>query len=72
MSFKCSLAIHPCPIQFSRVEFQLLSRIACQVDGEPWTQDPGTITITRKDQQAILLRRPRAAASQAATTASRD
>jgi diacylglycerol kinase (ATP) len=40
--------------QASRVEFVLSSPIAMQVDGEPWVQKPGRISVSHRNRAMML------------------
>eukprot|EP00050_Salpingoeca_kvevrii_P011830 m.18227 g.18227 ORF g.18227 m.18227 type:complete len:971 (-) comp3654_c0_seq1:216-3128(-) len=49
--------------QFRELTIHLSAQVPVQVDGEPWKQPAGTITIRRKPQQAIMLQHPKKALS---------
>lgn len=40
--------------QGSEIKLHLKKRVPMQVDGEPWEQEPGTITVTHSYQASVL------------------
>lgn len=41
--------------QGSEIKLHLKNRVPMQVDGEPWEQEPGTITVTHSYQAPVLI-----------------